>query len=76
MKDVCITKYINTLIKFSVNINEVFAKVIILNTLLVMIEKWKEALNRGGLGGAFKAFDCIKHDLMIAKLAAHGFDSY
>ena len=36
--------------------------------LLMMIEKWKEALDKGGLGRALikdlsKAFDFIKHDL-------------
>ena len=35
--------------------------------LLVMVEKWKEALDKGGLCGALltdlsKASDCIKHD--------------
>ena len=43
----------------------------------MMIEKWKEALDKGGLGGALltdlrKASDCIKHDLLVAKLAAYG----
>ena len=69
MKDVCMTKSINTLTKF-IRLN-----------IVMMVEKWKEALDRGGLGGALlanltKAFDCIKHDFLIAKLAAYGFDSH
>ena len=47
----------------------------------MIVEKWKEALDKGSLGGALltdlsKVFDCIKHDLLIAKLATCGFDSY
>ena len=49
--------------------------------LLVMVEKWKEALDKGGIGGALlmdlsKPFDCIKHDLLIAKRSAYGSDSH
>ena len=49
--------------------------------LLMTVEKWKEALDKGRLVGGLltdlaKAFDCIKHDLLIAKFSAYGFDSH
>ena len=47
--------------------------------LLGMIEKWPKTLDKGGetgavLAGLSKTFDCIDHNLLIAKLDAYGFE--
>ena len=44
-----------------------------------MIEKWKKSLDNKGIAGAIlmdlsKALDTINHELLIAKLGAHGFE--
>ena len=74
MKDVFTTKCRLTLI------NVGFAKDLNAQHCLVsMIEKWKESVDSGGAFGALmtdlsEAFDCLHHELLIAKLDAYGFD--
>ena len=45
----------------------------VVNCLLPMIEKWRKSLDQGGIYGAMptvpsKPFDCLPHELIIAKL--------
>ena len=51
----------------------------VVNCLLPMIEKWRESLDQGSAYGALltdlsKTFDCLPHELIIAKLHAYGVD--
>ena len=46
--------------------------------LISLLEKWKSTLDKKGYAGAIlmdlsKAFDCIDHELLLAKLYAYGF---
>ena len=47
--------------------------------LVSFIEKWKNIVDDKGFGGAvlmdqLKAFDTLNHEILIAKLHAHGFN--
>ena len=48
-----------------------------LHSLLLLIEKWKEAVDESQTFGAFltyqsKPFNCLRHNLLVLKLCLYG----
>ena len=80
MGDVDIIKCNNILRICFLNINVVFTMVIICSSVTItMIEKSQESADEEGafialLSDLSKVFDCLPHDVMIAKIHAYDFD--
>ena len=51
------------------------------HALLTLLKNWQKTLDKSGVLGTVlmdlsKAYDCLPHDLLIAKLSAYGFENF
>ena len=75
-KDYLVDNFQSSLIRFQCGFRNSYGTQ---HCLLLMLEIWKEATDNNKAFGALltdlsKAFDCLSHDLLIAKLHAYDID--
>ena len=76
-KDVSTIKFSSFLVLYCPNISVGFLVATTQPCLITLIEKWKKCVDNGSAFGALftdlsKAFICLPHELLVAKLHAYG----
>ena len=77
--EILLLKYLRSLAIFFQNTNSNFGNAIVQHWRLTMLEKWKKYVDKGKVFGWLltdlsKTFDCLNHELPIAKLNPDGFN--